>query len=227
MRILIVEDDEKMAQSLKRSLEMEGYAVDWIHDGIKAEQRITLYQHEYDLVVLDLMLPSVSGLDICRSIRGKNISVPILILTARDMVEDKVALLESGADDYLVKPFSLEELMARIKALLRRPTEAIPIIVKIGTLELDTKTRRVHLGKRQLQLTAKEYALLEYLMRHPDQVLDREQISEHLWGFEFDSFSNVVDVHVKNLRKKLNGKRKADVIETVRGMGYRLRATAV
>lgn len=227
MRILIVEDDEKMAQSLKRSLEMEGYAVDWINDGVKAEQRITLYQNEYDLVVLDLMLPSVSGLDICRSIRGKNISVPILILTARDMVEDKVALLESGADDYLVKPFSLEELMARIKALLRRPTEAIPIVVKIGNLELDTKTRRVHLGKRQLELTAKEYALLEYLMRHPDQVLDREQISEHLWGFEFDSFSNVVDVHVKNLRKKLNGKRKADVIETVRGMGYRLRAAAV
>lgn len=227
MRILIVEDDEKMAQSLKRSLEMEGYAVDWINDGVKAEQRITLYQNEYDLVVLDLMLPSVSGLDICRSIRGKNISVPILILTARDIVEDKVALLESGADDYLVKPFSLEELMARIKALLRRPTEAIPIVVKIGNLELDTKTRRVHLGKRQLELTAKEYALLEYLMRHPDQVLDREQISEHLWGFEFDSFSNVVDVHVKNLRKKLNGKRKADVIETVRGMGYRLRAAAV
>lgn len=226
MRILVVEDDEKMAQSLKRSLEMEGYAVDWINDGVKAEQRITLYQNEYDLVVLDLMLPSVSGLDICRSIRGKNISVPILILTARDMVEDKVTLLESGADDYLVKPFSLDELVARIKALLRRPTEAIPIVVKIGNLQLDTRTRRVYLGKRQLSLTAKEYALLEYLMRHPDQVLDREQISEHLWGFEFDSFSNVVDVHVKNLRKKLNGRRKQDVIETVRGMGYRLRATA-
>jgi len=227
MRILIVEDDEKMAQSLKRSLEMEGYAVDWINDGVKAEQRITLYQNEYDLVVLDLMLPSVSGLDICRSIRAKNISVPILILTARDMIEDKVTLLESGADDYLVKPFSLEELTARIKALLRRPAEAIPIVVRIGNLQLDTKTRRVYLGKRQLQLTAKEYALLEYLMRHPDQVLDREQISEHLWGFEFDSFSNVVDVHIKNLRKKLNGRRKADVIETVRGMGYRLRASTV
>ena len=226
MRILIVEDDEKMALSLQRSLEKEGYAVDWINDGVKAEQRITLYQNEYDLVVLDLMLPSVSGLDICRSIRAKNISIPILVLTARDMVEDKVTLLESGADDYLVKPFSLDELIARIKALLRRPTEAIPIVVKIGNLSLDTRTRRVFLGKRQLQLTAKEYALLEYLMRHPDQVLDREQISEHLWGFEFDSFSNVVDVHIKNLRKKLNGRRKQDVIETVRGMGYRLRATA-
>lgn len=226
MRILIVEDDEKMALSLKRSLEMEGYAVDWIADGVKAEQRITLYQNEYDLVVLDLMLPGVSGLDVCRSIRAKNISTPILVLTARDMIEDKVTLLESGADDYLVKPFSLEELTARIKALLRRPSEAIPIVVRIGNLELDTKTRRVYLGKRQLQLTAKEYALLEYLMRHPDQVLDREQISEHLWGFEFDSFSNVVDVHIKNLRKKLNGRRKQDVIETVRGMGYRLRANA-
>lgn len=226
MRILIVEDDEKMALSLQRSLEKEGFAVDWINDGVKAEQRITLYQHEYDLVVLDLMLPSVSGLDICRSIRAKNISTPVLVLTARDMIEDKVTLLESGADDYLVKPFSLDELVARIKALLRRPNEAIPIVVKIGNLQLDTRTRRVYLGKRQLGLTAKEYALLEYLMRHPDQVLDREQISEHLWGFEFDSFSNVVDVHIKNLRRKLNGRRKQDVIETVRGMGYRLRATA-
>ena len=226
MRILIVEDDEKLAVSLKRSLEMEGYAVDWMADGVKAEQRITLYKNEYDLIVLDLMLPSVSGLDVCRSIRGKKISTPILVLTARDMVEDKVTLLESGADDYLVKPFSLEELTARIKALLRRPSEAIPIVIQIGSLELDTKTRRVFLGKRPLQLTAKEYALLEYLMRHPDQVLDREQISEHLWGFEFDSFSNVVDVHVKNLRKKLNGRRKAEIIETVRGMGYRLRTNA-
>jgi DNA-binding response OmpR family regulator len=223
MRILIVDDEESLAKALKKNLEEEGYAVDYLTDGFKASQRIPLYPNEYDLIILDLMMPGLSGLELCRYIRAKGIHIPILILTARDMVTDKVNLLKEGADDYMVKPFSTEELLARVKALLRRPPEAVPITLRIGKLSLDTASRRVYLGEREISLTAKEYALLEYFMRHPDQVLDRERILDHLWDFESTSFSNVVDVHIKNLRKKIDGRRKNQLIETVHGAGYRLR----
>ncbi len=222
MRILIVEDEAAIAQAVKKMLEHEGFAVDWIADGNEARQRISLYRKEYDLVILDLMLPGVSGHDICQSVRNDGVDMPILILTARDLVQDKVSLLNSGADDYLAKPFSFEELFARIKALLRRPKETLPVVLSVGTLSLDTKTRNVSFRKKMLELTTKEYALLEYLMRHPDEVIDRERIMDHLWGFEFDSFSNVVDVHIKNLRKKLDPKKGREILETVRGVGYRL-----
>ena len=225
MRILIVEDEAAIAQAVKKMLEHEGFAVDWLSDGNEARQRISLYRKEYDLVILDLMLPGISGYDICRSVREDGVNMPILILTARDLVHDKVSLLDTGADDYLVKPFSFEELFARIKALLRRPKEVLPVALSVGTLMLDTKTRKVSFGKKVLDLTTKEYALLEYLMRHPDEVVDRERIMDHLWGFEFDSFSNVVDVHIKNLRKKLDPKKGRAILETVRGVGYRLNSS--
>lgn len=222
MRILIVEDEAAIAQAIKKMLEHEGFAVDWLSDGTEARQRISLYRKEYDLVILDLMLPGSTGYEICKSVREDGVEMPILVLTARDLVHDKVSLLETGADDYLVKPFSFEELFARIKALLRRPKEALPIALEVGTLTLDTKTRKVSFKKKMLELTTKEYALLEYLMRHPDEVIDRERIMDHLWGFEFDSFSNVVDVHIKNLRKKLDPRKGKNILETVRGVGYRL-----
>lgn len=225
MRILIVEDEAAIAQAVKKMLEHEGFAVDWIADGNEARQRISLYRKEYDLVLLDLMLPGISGYDICRSVREDGVEMPILILTARDLVHDKVSLLDTGADDYLVKPFSFEELFARIKALLRRPKEVLPVALSVGTITLDTKTRKVSFRKKILELTTKEYALLEYLMRHPDEVIDRERIMDHLWGFEFDSFSNVVDVHIKNLRKKLDPRKGKNILETVRGVGYRLNSS--
>jgi DNA-binding response OmpR family regulator len=223
MRILIVEDEQQIADAIKKFLEKEGYAVDHLADGFQAQQRILLHRNEYDLIILDLMLPGMPGLEICDHVRSEGISIPILILTARDFLNDKVTLLDSGADDYMVKPFSMRELLSRVKALLRRPKQSLPPVLTYGPIQLDTKSRRAYLGKKRLSLTAKEYALLEYFLRHPDEVLDRERILDHLWGFDFDSFSNIVDVHIKNLRKKLDGRRKQNIIETVHGMGYRLR----
>ncbi len=225
MRVLLVEDEERIASAVKKVLELEGYAVDWIADGLKAEQRILMYRNEYDVVILDLMLPGRQGKDVCKAVRGDGVSIPILVLTAKDMVDDKVFLLDSGADDYLVKPFAFEELLARLKALLRRPRESLPVELVVGAMTLDTRTKTASSNGKPMRLTAKEYALLEYFMRHPDEVVDRETILDHLWGFDFDSFSNVVDVHLKNLRKKLDPRHGKDILETVRGMGYRLNSS--
>lgn len=225
MRILIVEDESSIAQAIKKMLEHEGFAVDWLSDGNEARLRISMYRKEYDLVILDLMLPGITGYDICKSVRNDGVDVPILILTARDLIDDKVSLLESGADDYLVKPFSFEELFARIKALLRRPKATLSLALTVGDLFLDTKTHKAYFAKKALVLTTKEFALLEYLMRHPDEVVDRERIMDHLWGFDFDSFSNVVDVHIKNLRKKIDARKGKHILETVRGVGYRLNSS--
>lgn len=222
MRILLVEDEAKIASAVKKVLETEGYAVDWLDDGTKAHQRILMYRNEYDLVILDLMLPGMSGLDICSSVRNDDVHTPILILTAKDMVNDKVTLLESGADDYLVKPFAFEELLARMKALMRRPQQSLPVELAVGPLRLDAKAGTACMNNKPLRLTTKEYTLLEHFMRHPNEVVSRETIIDHLWGFEFDSFSNVVDVHIKNLRRKIDAKKGKDILETVRGMGYRL-----
>ncbi len=223
MRILIVEDEEKLALSLKKGLEKEGFAVDYIMDGDAGERRIIISHKDYDLIILDLMLPGKDGFQICRAVREQQINVPILVLTARDATDDKVAALDAGADDYLVKPFSFEELMARTRALLRRPEQTLPNELVVHDLKLDTTTRKVTRKGKEINLTLKEFNLLEYLMRNADQVLTREQILDHLWDFAFDSFSNVVDVHVKNLRKKIDCTYHEKLLETIRGVGYRIK----
>lgn len=224
MRILLVEDEEQLAKVLAEGLKHKGYAVDMIHDGAKAYTRISLHRNDYDLIILDLMLPGMSGLDICRQMRAEGITLPILVLTARNEEEQKVSLLEAGADDYLVKPFSFDELAARVQALLRRPVEAVPTVLRVHDIELNPVSRAVSRDGVPLTLTLKEFGLLEYFLRRPNQVVNREDLVAHLWDFNYESFSNVVDVHVKNLRRKLDIGSEPSVLETVRGIGYRLRA---
>jgi two-component system, OmpR family, response regulator len=224
MKILLVEDEEKLASALAKGLTHEGYAVDVIGDGKKALTRISLHRTDYDLIILDLMLPSMDGHEICKQVRAWNITVPILVLTARAETDTKVQLLLSGADDYLVKPFSFAELTARVRALLRRPTESLPETLKVGDLELNATERRVMRDGAEIPLTLKEFGLLEYFMRHPNQVVNREDLLSHLWDFNYAGFSNVVDVHVKNLRRKLGEGNPGAVLETVRGIGYRMAA---
>lgn len=221
MRILLVEDEEKLASVLVRGLSKKGYAVDTIADGEKAMKRISLNHIDYDLIILDLMLPSLDGLSICRGMRDTGITTPVLILTARDEIDMKVKLLLTGADDYLVKPFAFEELCARIEALSRRPLESMPTIFSAGDITLKSGEHVVTKGKATIPLTLKEFVLLEYFMRHPNMVINREELLTHLWDFNYSSFSNVVDVHVKNLRKKLDLENSRVVLETIRGVGYR------
>lgn len=222
MKVLIIEDEEKLAQALKEGLEQEGFSADYVLDGEKGQRRIEMYHANYDLVILDLMLPKKDGIAVLKNIRQEEITIPVLILTAKDTTEDIVLGLESGADDYLVKPFSPKEFFARVKALLRRPKQSFLPELKIKDLSLNPNTKKVFRNNKEIFLTLKEFNLLEYLMKHPNQVLSREQILFNLWGFEFDSFSNIVDAHIKNLRKKIDGGRKQKLLETVRGMGYRL-----
>ncbi len=223
MRILVVEDEPKLADVLSRGLVKKGYAVDTVDDGKKAFTRITLHHADYDLMILDLMLPSMDGLAICREMRARDIVVPVLVLTARVETETKVELLLSGADDYLVKPFSFEELSARVQALLRRPSSALPPVLHKGDIELNPLEHSVTVGGEPVALTLKEFGLLEYFMRHSNEVVNREDLFAHLWDFNYESFSNVIDVHVKNLRRKLDGDSRPSVLETVRGIGYRFR----
>ncbi|MHB1086194.1 MAG: two-component system, OmpR family, copper resistance phosphate regulon response regulator CusR [Parcubacteria group bacterium Athens0416_74] len=222
MKILLVEDEQKLAQALTKGLSLEGYTVDTIADGKKALTRISLHRSDYDLIILDLMLPSMDGHEICKQAREMNITIPILVLTARNETDTKVQLLLSGADDYLVKPFSFAELVARIRALLRRPNESLPENLTFADLELNPAQRRVLRDGKEIPLTLKEFGLLEYFMRHPNQVVNREDLLNHLWDFNYAGFSNVVDVHVKNLRRKLGEGHGRDILETVRGIGYRL-----
>ena len=222
MKILLVEDEQKLATAIARGLGLEGYTVDTIADGKKALTRISLHRTDYDLIILDLMLPSMDGNEITTQMREMNITIPVLVLTARNETDTKVQLLQSGADDYLVKPFSFAELVARIRALLRRPTESLPTMLKVGELELNPSERRAYRGGKEIPLTLKEFGLLEYFMRHPNQVVNREDLLNHLWDFNYVGFSNVVDVHVKNLRRKLDDGDGGDVLETVSGIGYRL-----
>ncbi len=224
MKILVVEDEQKLADAIAKGLTAHGYAVDTIADGEKALTRITLHHANYDLVILDLMLPSLDGYAICREMRAREIVLPVLVLTARAEVDTKVELLLAGADDYLVKPFSFEELLARIHALLRRPAGSLPTVLKWGDLELNPAEHTVRLSGEPVALTLKEFGLLEYFLRHPGEVVNREDLLSHLWDFNYESFSNVIDVHVKNLRRKLARGDRGDVLETVRGIGYRLRS---
>ncbi len=223
MRILIVEDETKLAEALKKGLELKGFAVDWLSDSEKARTRILLYRDEYDLILLDLMLPGIDGATICRDARAEGVTTPIIILTARDEVDYKIELLNLGADDYLAKPFSFDELVARITAVLRRPTETLSSTLTIRDINLDSTRRVVEKNGEVVPLTLKEYSLLEYFMRHPNEALTRESILDHVWSFDFPGFSNVLDVHMKNLRKKLDTYETNDALfETVRGVGYRL-----
>ena len=224
MKILLVEDEQKLADALKRGLEHQGNSVDIVGDGKKAFNRITLHRHDYDVVILDLMLPSMTGGEICKEMRARDITVPVLILTARGETGVKVDLLLSGADDYLVKPFSFAELSARLQALLRRPAESLPEVLSVGAIELDPRTRKVTHQEVPVELTLKEFALLEYFMRHPNQVVNREDLLTHLWDFNYVGLSNIVDVHVKNLRRKLRATDGDRILEAIRGIGYRLRA---
>jgi DNA-binding response OmpR family regulator len=223
MRLLVVEDAEKLARTLKRGLEKEGYAVDTLGDGRQAQARLRGRADEYDLVLLDVMLPGVDGFTICRDLRERGLTVPVLMLTARDTTDDKVTGLDSGADDYLVKPFAFEELLARVRTLLRRPRGALPAALAAGDLVLDPVSRSARRGSTDLVLTTKEFALLEFLMRHPGEVLSRERILDHVWDDEYDASSNVIDVHLKNLRRKVDGADGPSLFRTVRGVGYCLR----
>jgi len=224
MHILIVEDEEKLAKALKIGLEEEGHAVDYLMDGKHGENRIVMCQHDYDLVILDLMLPGKNGFEVCKDVREMGVTLPIIILTARDSTEDKVLALDSGADDYLVKPFAFSELVARMRALLRRPREALPEELKIKDLTLNPATREVTRGGKPIRLTLKEFELLQYLMRHPNQVMEREDIFVHLWDFADTTMSNVIDVHIKNLRKKVDTGHREKLLETIRGVGYSIKS---
>jgi two-component system OmpR family response regulator len=221
VRILVVEDERKMAGLLRRGLEEEGYSVDVAMTGTDAIW--VAAENPYDAVILDVMLPDIDGFAVCRELRSRERWMPVLFLTARDAVDDRVAGLDFGADDYLTKPFSFEELLARIRALIRRGPSERPAVLAIGDLSLDPARHRVTRGNVEVDLTAKEFALLEYLMRRPGEVLSRTQILEHVWDFGFDGDSNVVDVYIRYLREKIDRPFGLDSIETVRGSGYRLR----
>ena len=222
MRILIVEDDRKVANFVQSGLEQAGHAVDVLNDGGSAGEQARAV--DYDAVVLDLMLPGRSGFEVLRDIRARKPSLPVLILTARDAVEDRIAGLDSGADDYMVKPFALAELSARLRALLRRgaPRENV---LRVSDLELDSVTRIVRRAGRRIDLKPKEYSLLEYLMRNSGRPITKALIIEHVWDIHFDSISNVVEVHVNSLRNKIDKGFPAPLIHTIRGVGYMLADT--
>jgi DNA-binding response OmpR family regulator len=224
MRILIVEDAKKLALTLKRGLEGEGYAVDTIFDGLDAHKRLTARADEYDLVVLDVMLPGMDGMTLCRELRARGLTTPVLMLTARDAVADRVSGLDSGADDYLVKPFAFAELLARIRTLLRRPRQTLPSELKVDDLVLDPASRTVRRADQPIALTTKEFSLLELFMRNAGRVLSRDEILAHAWDEEYDSFSNIIDVYVNRLRKKVDLEGRPSLFNTVRGVGYGIRA---
>lgn len=220
MKLLVVEDNKKLGENIKQGLIQEGYAVDLIEDGLVAERRVSMNHTEYDLVLLDRLLPGKDGVEVCISWRSQNINIPILMLTALGDVEDKVRGLDAGADDYLAKPFAFEELIARVHALLRRPKEIFPDILILNDLEINTTNRTVTYKKKSINLTLKEFMVLEYLMRNKNQVIARDTIYSHAWDFADSSFSNTVDVHIKNLRKKIKDNGK--IIQTIRGVGYKI-----
>jgi len=224
MKILVVEDEKRVAQFIQKGLKEEGHAVDCAYDG--EEGGFLAEVNEYDLVILDLMLPKKNGVAVCREIRERGVATPVLMLTALDSVEDKVRGLDAGADDYLTKPFAFEELLARVRALLRRSSESKAPVLKIADLELDPMSRRVTRSEQAIRLTTKEYALLEYMMRNPDRVLTRTRIGEHVWDMNFDPESNVIDVYVSHLRNKVDKGFEPPLIHTLRGQGYILTADA-
>jgi two-component system OmpR family response regulator len=221
LRILVVEDAVKLAGLLKRGLEEEGYAVDLVSSGLEAVWIAT--ENDYDAIVLDVVLGDIDGFEVCTRLRNLGRWSPVLMLTARDGVDDRVRGLDSGADDYLTKPFAFRELVARVRALLRRGGAARPTVLAVGDLLLDPARRDVRRGNRTIELTAKEFSLLEYLMRHTDEVLSRTNLIEHVWDFAFDGNPHVVSVYIGYLRDKIDKPFRRRTIETVRGIGYRIR----
>jgi heavy metal response regulator len=221
MRVLVVEDEKKVARFIQQGLEEEHYSVDVAHDG---EQGLSMAQGaEYDVLVLDVMLPKMSGVELTKEFRAQQGKTPILMLTAKTSTEDKVAGLDSGADDYLTKPFAVAELLARVRSLLRRGAKEKSTVLAIADLELDTVTHKARRGTRMIELTAKEYALLEYFLRNKDRVLSRTVISEHIWDYNFDTGTNIIDVYVNHLRSKIDIGFENKLIHTVRGVGYVMR----
>ncbi|MCB8928609.1 MAG: response regulator transcription factor [Ardenticatenaceae bacterium] len=220
MRVLVVEDEPRMAALIQQGLEEEAYAVDVVGNG--RDVQLWVESATYDMVLLDIMLPGMSGLDVCRQLRAAGHNMPILMLTARDTLPDKVKGLDSGADDYLVKPFAIEELTARMRALARREAPVKTAVLTIADLTLDPASKLAQRSGEIIELTAKEYALLETLMRHPNQILSREQIIDHVWNMEFDSGSKLIEVYISNLRKKIDADHAPKLIHTVRGLGYRI-----
>ncbi len=222
MRLLVVEDEKKVASFIKRGLEEEGYAVDVAFDGEEG-LRMALDQ-VHDLILLDISLPKMDGLKVLSKIRQEKVNTPVLLLTVRATIEDKVLGLDTGADDYLTKPFAFQELLARIRALLRRHTEGEPAILQISDLTLDPARRLVSRGGEKVELTAKEFALLELFMRNPGRVLTRTMMIENIWNYDFDTMTNIIDVYVNYLRKKIDSGREPKLIHTVRGIGYMMKA---
>lgn len=222
MRILLVEDEPDAARILAKGLREESYAVDVAGDGEKALE--LAFVNDYDLIILDVMLPRRDGFEVCRELRAGGSAVPVLMLTARDAVEDRIAGLDTGADDYLTKPFVLDELLARVRALLRRGPALLPAVLRVADLSVDTRARRVSRGGREVELTAKEYALLEYLVRRAGEVVSRADIAEHVWDDTYDPFSKVIEVFIQRLRRKVDGGRRPKLIRTRRGEGYMLTA---
>ncbi len=218
MKILVVEDEERVSLFIQKGLREEGHAVDTAADG--EDGGFLAEVNDYDLIVLDIMLPKKNGITVCRELRDRGVNTPVLMLTARDSVEDRVRGLDAGADDYLVKPFAFEELLARVRALLRRQSDSKTPILVIGDLELNPISRSVTRNGKGIRLTTKEYALLEYMLRNPNKVLSRTLIGEHVWDMNFDPESNVIDVYVSHLRAKVDKGHDTSLIHTMRGQGY-------
>ena len=222
MRILVIEDEKKVARFIKKGLEEEGYAVDLAFDG--EEGLAMVLDQVHDLIILDMALPKIDGLQVLKKLREREVPVPVLLLTVRATIEDKVLGLDSGADDYLTKPFAFQELLARIRALLRRKAEVGPPLLQVEDLVLDPARHLVTRGGERIDLTSKEFALLEYLMRNAGRVVTRAMISEHVWNYDFDTETNVIDVYVNYLRRKIDSRGEKKLIHTVRGSGYVLKS---
>lgn len=222
MKILIIEDEHRIANSIKKGLEQEKYVVDLAYDGVYGLDLAS--SGNYDLIILDLMIPGMDGITVCQTLRSQNIHTPILILTAKSQTQDKVLGLDGGADDYLSKPFAFEELLARIRALLRRPATSLTSILKVNDLTLDVNHYRVQRQNQDIQLSAREFSLLEYLMRHATLVVTKQELIDHVWDYDADILPNTVEVYIKNLRRKIDTPfaNKPPLIQTVRGFGYRL-----
>lgn len=222
MRVLIIEDEKRITHFIKKGLKAEHYAVDLAFDGKEGLELAK--KNSYDLIILDLMLPKVDGLEVCKTLRKEGHQIPILMLTAKDTLENKIEGLDSGADDYLTKPFAFDELVSRVRAILRRKYRAKNPKLKAGDLEMDTVTHEVKRNGKIVELSSKEYALLEYLIRNTNKVITRTQILEHVWDQNYDSFTNIVDVYIRYLRKKIDKDEKMKLIKTIRGVGYKIKA---
>lgn len=222
MKILLLEDDRNLANNIKKTFQKDGFAIDVFYLLKEAEFQIEEFHSEYDCIVLDINLPDGNGFKLCESIRKNKISVPVIMMTARDTVEEKIKGLNIGADDYITKPFSIAELIARVRATIRRNSKEPLPTLEIGNLKINPQTQRVFKKDKEIELSAREFAVLELLARHSDEVVTRTMIMEHVWGSDFESFSNVIDVYIKNLRKKIDHGYKKKLIHTIRGSGYSL-----